>query len=64
MSHSLLWHGASATTLATVGTLCRVFLLATQRKVEVQGMQQFVEFMDRRKGKHCNDGGHGVVTGW
>ncbi|KAF8423616.1 putative taz protein [Tirmania nivea] len=51
MNPSTLWNGASAATLATVGVLCRAFLLGTQRKYEVEGLEQFLEFMEERKTK-------------
>lgn len=56
----MLWNGASTATLATVGILCRAFLLGTQRKFEVEGLEQFLQFMEERK-TTPNMGG--LVTG-
>ena len=55
MIPSPLWSAASTATLSTVGILCRLFLYATQRKVEVQGLHQFLQLIRHRNG--------GLVTG-
>lgn len=60
MNPSPLWNGASTATLATVSVLCRMFLLGTQRKFELEGLEQFLQFMEERKTKPNM---RGLVTG-
>ncbi|KAF8466642.1 hypothetical protein BDZ91DRAFT_782815 [Kalaharituber pfeilii] len=59
-SASPLWTGVSSVTLATVGTLCKVFLQVAQRRVDVQGLDEFLRLMDERKLRGGQAGG--VVT--